>query len=317
MGYSLTEIALVLLSMKLKKSRVFQCIEFVSAMAFALPFYVLPRKIAFRAGEMIGELLYRTLSRRRQIGYKNLTIAFGNELSDQEKQQILRSNFRNLGKALVEVLRFPKMSKKYLQEKIAISGQENYLAAKEKGRGLLVLTAHVGNWEMSSHAHSAAGYPLNLVVRPLDNRFLDKMVTRRRTMYGNKILARREGLRQIIAALKQNEAIGILMDQNTKRKQGIFVDFFGKPACTTPVIATLALRYDVPVIPGFIVRTGFDTHTLRFGSETPIQKTGNFRKDIEVNTAHFNKIIEEFIRQYPDQWFWIHNRWKTQPRNDS
>ena len=301
--------------MKLKKSRIIQLIEFVAAMAFTLPFYLLPHKLAFRAGEQVGEFMYRIMSRRRQIGYKNLTIAFGNELSDQEKHQILRANFRNLGKALVEVLHFPKMNKSYLREKVTIVGQENYLAAQQKGRGMIYLTAHVGNWEMSSHAQSAAGYPSSIVVRPLDNHFLDKIVSRRRTMYGNKLLARRKGLKQIIAALKQNEGVGILMDQNTKRKQGIFVDFFGKPACTTPVIAMLALRYDVPVIPGFIVRTGFDTHTLHLGPEIAIQKTGDIQKDIEVNTALFNKIIEDFIRQYPDQWFWIHNRWKTQPRN--
>lgn len=301
--------------MKLKKTRVVQFIEFVIAMVFTLPLYLLPRKLASRAGEQIGELMYRIMNRRREIGYKNLTIAFGDELSDREKHQILRSNFRNLGKSVVEVIHFPKMSKSYLQEKVRIVGQENYLAAKKKGRGVIYLTAHVGNWEMSSHAQSAAGYPLSLVVRPLDNRFLDSVVARRRTMYGNKLLARRKGLKQIIAALKQNEAVGILMDQNTKRKQGIFVDFFGKPACTVPVIAMLALRYDVPVIPGFIVRAGFDTHTLYIGREIIIQKTGDIQKDIEANTAYFNKIIEEFIRQYPDQWFWIHNRWKTQPRD--
>ena len=303
--------------MKLKKFSFFQYIEFIAAMTFLLPLYLLPRSFAFRVGEQIGNFMYRLMRRRRQIGYNNLTIAFGDELSDQEKHRILRSNFRNLGKSIVEVIHFPKMSKSYLQEKVTIAGQENYLEAMSKGKGMIYLTAHIGNWEISSHAQSAFGHPLSIVVRPLDNRFLDKVVTKLRTMHGNKLLARRNGMKQIIAALKNKEAVGILMDQNARRKQGIFVDFFGKIASTIPVIAVLALRYDVPVIPGFIVRTGFDTHTLHIGSEIKIQRTGDPQKDIELNTARFNTIIENFIRQYPDQWFWVHNRWKTQPRNIS
>lgn len=301
--------------MKLKKLRVVQWIEYAAAITLALPFYLLPHSVAFRGGELIGDLLYRILSRRRAIGYKNLNIAFGNELSEEEKQRILKSNFRNLGKSLVEVIHFPKMSKSYLREKVTILGQENYLAAMSKGRGIIYLTAHFGNWEMSSHAQSAAGHPLSIVVRPLDNPYLDSLVTKLRTMHGNKLLARRKGLKQMISALKNKEAVGILMDQNASRSKGIFVDFFGKPACTVPVIALLALRYDVPVIPGFIVRTGFDTHTLYLGPEIEILRTGDAQKDIEANTAHFNTIIEDFIRRYPDQWFWIHNRWKNQPKS--
>jgi KDO2-lipid IV(A) lauroyltransferase len=301
--------------MKLKKLRVVQWIEYAAAMTLALPFYLLPHSIAFRGGELIGDLLYRILSRRRAIGYKNLNIAFGNELSEEEKQRILKSNFRNLGKSLVEVIHFPKVSKSYLQKKIMILGQENYLAAMSKGKGIIYLTAHFGNWEMSSHAQSAAGHPLSIVVRPLDNPYLDNIVTKLRTIHGNKLLARRKGLKQMISALKNKEAVGILMDQNASRSKGIFVDFFGKPACTVPVIALLALRYEAPVIPGFIVRTGFDTHTLYLGPEIEIQRTGDAQKDIEANTAHFNTIIENFIRRYPDQWFWIHNRWKNQPKS--
>ena len=299
--------------MKLNKFRLVQLFEYAAAMVAVLPFRLLPRKMSFRLGEFIGELMYRTMPRRRQIGYKNLSIAFGETLSEQEKYQILRTNFRNLGKSLAEVLQFPNMSTDYLQEKVTIVGQENFLAAKQKGRGVIYLSGHVGNWEISSHAQSACGNPSSIVVRPLDNRYLDKVLTRLRTLYGNKLLARGNGMRQIITALKNKEAVGILMDQNARRSKGIFVDFFGKPACTVPVIAILALRYNVPVIPGFIIRTGFDTHTLHFGPEIEIQQTGDTQKDIEANTALFNTIIEDFIRRHPEQWFWIHNRWKTRP----
>jgi KDO2-lipid IV(A) lauroyltransferase len=303
--------------MKLKKFRFIQFLEYAAAMAVAYPFYILPRPLAFRAGEIVGELMFRAMKRRRAIGYKNLDIAFGDTLSMREKDRILRANFRNLGKSLAEVIHFPKMRTAYLQEKVHIVGQEHYLAARSKGKGVIYLTAHFGNWEMSSHAQSALGYPMSIIVRPLDNRYLDRVVARLRTIHGNTLLPRRNGLKQMIAALKRNETIGILMDQNTLRSKGIFVDFLGKPACTTPVIALLALRYEVPVIPAFIVRTGFDTHTVYLGSEVAIQQTDDTQNDIALNTARFNTIIEDFIRRYPDQWFWVHNRWKNQPIPDA
>lgn len=299
--------------MKLKHLHIIQLLEYLAIMVVALPLYWMPRRMALRAGEYIGTLMYYLLPRRRQIGFKNLTIAFGNSMSGQERERILRSNFRDLGKTIVEVLHFPKMSRDDVRAKVTIVGQENCLNAMSKGCGMIYLAAHIGNWEMSSFAQSAAGYPANIVVRPLDNRYLNNFIVKVRTMYGHTILARRNGMRDMITALKRKEAVGILMDQNAKRSQGIFVDFFGKPASTVPVIAILALRYDVPVIPGFIVRTGFDTHTLYFGAEIEIERTGDAKKDIEINTARLNKVLEDFIRQYPDQWFWIHNRWKTQP----
>lgn len=306
-----------LLFMKLKKFRFVQFLEYAAAMALALPFYLLPRRVAFRFGELIGELMFRVMKRRRMIGYKNLDIAFGDEVSLQRKEQILRATFRNLGKSLVEVIHFPKMSKSYLQEKVHIIGHEHYVAARSKGRGVIYLTAHFGNWEMSSHVQSAVGDPVSIVVRPLDNKYLDHVLSKLRTLHGNTLLARGNGLKRIIAALKNKETVGILMDQNMLRSKGIFVDFFGKPACTTPVIALLALRYEVPVIPAFIVRTGFDTHTVYVEPEVEIERTGDTPKDLTLNTARFNIIIEQFVRRYPDQWFWIHNRWKNQPVSDT
>ena len=300
------------LKMKRKKLRIIQLFEYFGVMGIALPFYLLPITVALLIGERIGEMMYRLMSRRKAIGYKNLNIAFGDKLSCKEKERVLRSAFRNFGKSFVEVIHFPKMSKSYILKKVSIIGQENYLKAMIKGRGVIVLTAHFGNWEMSSYVQSAVGYPLNIVVRPLDNSFLDGAVTKLRTMYGNKLFPQKKGLRQITEALKNQETVGILMDQNTLPSQGIFVDFFGKQACTIPVIAILALRYGVPVVPSFIVRTGFDTHALYIEPEIEVMRTCDAQKDIRLNTANFNKIIETYIRKYPEQWFWIHNRWKGQ-----
>ena len=302
------------MSVKLNKFRIVQFLEFAAAMTFAWPLSALPLRPALKIGEFIGSGMYWLLKRRRELGYRNLTIAFGSALTDQEKQAILKTTFRNLGKSIIETLHFPKMSNAYLAEHVECVGLEHYLTAKAKGRGVLCLTGHVGNWEMSSHAHSAAGYPMSIVVRPLDNTYLNRTVEHLRTLHGNRLLARgQNGLKQIVTALKANDTVGILMDQNTRRSKGIFVDFFGKPACTIPVIPLMALRYDVPVISAFVVRTGFDTHRLLIGAEIEMERTGDMQNDLAINTAKLNRVLEEIIRQYPDQWFWVHNRWKTQP----
>lgn len=299
--------------MKLKKYRSVQRVEFAFAMLGALPFLVLPRRLALRLGEWVGDAMYWCMPRRRAIGLKNLHIAFGSELPDHEKERILRLTFRNLGKSLAEVLQLPRMSAEDLRKKSTVIGEEHYFAANEQGKGVIFLAAHIGNWELTPQVQSVYGYPLNVVVRPLDNPYLHRLVTKRREMFGSTMLARRNGFKHILAALRKKEAVGILMDQNTLRSRGIFVDLFGKPACTIPVIALLALRYRVPVLPAFVVRTGFDTHTLYIDKEVDIVRTGDTQKDIETNTARFNGILEDFIRKYPDQWFWIHNRWKSQP----
>ncbi len=299
---------------KLKKFRIIQFLEFTVVMLVAWPLSLLPRRFAFHTGEMLGMGFYWLFKRRRDLGYQNLTIAFGETFTEQEKQAILKTTYRNLGKSLVETLHFPKMNAAYLAEHVQIIGQEHCLAAKAKGRGVLCMSGHIGNWEMSGQAQSAAGHPFSVVVRPLDNPYLNRMLERLRRLHGNRVLARgQNGLKQILTALKANDMVAILIDQNTRRSKGIFVDFFGKPACTIPVIALVALRYHVPVIPGFIVRTGFDTHELRFGAEIEMERTGDTPKDIEINTAKLNRVLEDIIRQYPDQWFWVHNRWKTQP----
>lgn len=303
--------------MKLKKYRLFQAIEFAAAMLVALPFLALPRRAALHVGEWVGEAMYRLMPRRRAIGLKNLEIAFGDTLSDDEKERILRTTFRNLGKSLAEVLHFSRMTPAEVRNKVTVVGQEHYLAARAHGKGVIYLAAHIGNWEMTPFAQAMSGYPLTVVARPLDNRYLDRVVTRIRMLHGNKVMARRNALRSIIAVLKRNESIGILMDQNTLKSRGIFVDFFGKPACTVPVIPLLALRRDVPVIPAFLVRTGFDTHTLHIHPPLDMVRTGDTQHDIAVNTARCNQVLEDFIRRHPDQWFWIHNRWKNQPEREA
>lgn len=295
------------------KSRIIQAVEYAGVMLAAWPLSRLPYQVALRIGERVGDGLYRLLKQRRTIALHNLDIAFGDTLSFEEKDRIVRAIFRNLGKSIAEVIHFPGLSDDFFRQKTEIVGIDHYLNARRKGRGVLYVSGHFGNWEMMGQMLSAAGYPLHVVVRPLDNPYLNRIVERLRTLHGNTLIARGGGLKQMIAALRKHEDVGVFMDQNTLRSRGIFVDFFGKPACTVPVVALLALRFNVPVIPAFIVRTGFDTHRLVLGEDIDILRSGDIDKDVARNTARFNTLLADIIRQHPDQWLWIHRRWKTQP----
>jgi KDO2-lipid IV(A) lauroyltransferase len=176
------------------------------------------------------------------------------------------------------------------------------------------MTAHFGAWELSSFAHAVYGYPLKFVVRPIDNPRVEKLISDFRTSSGNTAIQRRSAAREILQALRRNEAVGILFDQNTTQSEGVFAEFFGIPAATTPSIALFALRTGASVVPGFLVwDESLGKHRLRLDPPVNLTDTGNLENDVLENTKLFNKILEDYIRKYPDQWLWIHRRWKTRP----
>lgn len=288
-------------------------IEFLLVYSLTRVFYYLPHTLSLKMGEFLGEIFYALSKQRKQIASKNLEIAFGTMYSPSERSAIARSACRNLGKSLIETLRLSKLDKTYLKTKVTLVGLENYLKARDKGCGVIVYTGHFGNWELLAAALAAQGYFATLVVRPLDNPLLDRWVASLRTRFGHALLTSRKSLKDMIKVLKNKESLGILIDQNTSKEAGVFINFFGKPACTTPVVALLALKYQAPIVPMFMVRTGFDEHTLYIEKEIELQRTGDLQRDIRLNTAIVTQVLEAYIRRYPDQWFWVHNRWKTQP----
>jgi len=180
------------------------------------------------------------------------------------------------------------------------------------------MTAHFGAWELSSFAHAVYGYPLKFIVRPIDNPRIEQLISNYRTSSGNVPIQRRSAARDILKALRQNEAVGILFDQNTTRKEGVFSEFFGIPAATSPSIALFALRTNAAVVPGFLIwDKGLGKHRLRFDPPVELIDTGDLEYDVLANTNRFNKILEGYVRQYPDQWLWIHRRWKTWPEGEA
>jgi KDO2-lipid IV(A) lauroyltransferase len=206
------------------------------------------------------------------------------------------------------------LNRKNISDLVTFEGFEHYEEALRRGKGVLFITGHFGAWELSCFAHSLYAGPMKFVVREIDNARVESLIEGYRGLSGNQPIEKRHASRDILKALRNNETVGILVDQNTTRDEGIFVDFFGIPAATTTAVATLALRTGAAVIPGFLIwDSDSRRHRLRFEAPVPMIETGDTAHDVLENTQTFNRILEKVIRQYPDQWLWIHRRWKTRP----
>lgn len=287
--------------------------EYTLALALVKTFNAMPRAAALRSAKILARLGFRLARRQRLAGLHNLRMAFP-ELSDERRELILRGCFENLARLLVEFTHFPELNKGNISQFVIHDGLENYIAALQAGRGVIFMTAHFGAWELSSFAHAVYGYPLKFLVRPIDNKRVEQLISDYRTLSGNEPIGRKSAAREVLKALRRNEAVGILFDQNTTRSEGVFAEFFGIPAATTPSIALFALRTGAAVVPGFLIwDEGLKKHRLRLDPPVELINTGDLSKDVLENTKRFNKILESYVRQYPDQWLWIHRRWKTRP----
>jgi Kdo2-lipid IVA lauroyltransferase/acyltransferase len=291
-------------------------LEFFLAATLLKALTLMPRPVARLVTHGIGYLGYCLAGRLRHIAYYNLSLALPH-LSRAEHRRIVKGVFRNLSRLLAEFSQFPKLTLKNIDRIVVYDGFENYAEAKKRGKGVLIMTAHFGAWELASFAHSVYGYPLKFLVRALDNPRVDALIMRYRQLAGNVGIDKRNSMREVLRALRQNDAVGILIDQNASPEEGVFADFFGIPASTTAGLATLAMRTGAAVVPGLLIwddRT--KKHRLRFEPPVALEDTGDFQADMLSNTARFNHILEEKIRMYPDQWLWVHRRWKTRPEGE-
>ena len=262
---------------------------------------------------MVGAVAFRLLKRLRETGLRNLQLAFPEE-SDAARTETLRIVYRNLGYQLAEFCQMPSYTPELAQRLIRYDGLENYLAARDEGKGVLVLTGHLGAWELSSFHHSLQGYPMGMVIRRLDNPLVDEFVNRIRCLHGNKVLHKDDFARGLISSMRSGETVGILMDTNMTPPQGVFVLFFNHMACTASGMARVALKTGAAVVPGFLLwEQSEQRYVLRFGPRIELVDTGDAEQDAIANTAKFTAVIEAYIRRYPDQWLWMHRRWKTRP----
>ena len=290
-----------------------QRLEYAAAWPFIKILGMLPRPLARAAGIGLAGVVYLLHVRLRQVGMRNLALAFP-EKTDAERARILRGEFASLGRQLAEVCRFPKYTRENIEEVVVYDGFENYERGHARGKGVLFLTAHFGGWELSAFTHSLHGHWMHVVSRAMDNVYLDRLIQRYRTMHGNQSVDKDDFVRGLLAAMKAGEVVGILMDTNMTPPQGIFVDFFGIPACTASGLARIALRTDGAVVPTFTIWDAeLGRYRLRFDPAVELARTGELEADIEANTQKFTSIIEEYVRKYPEQWLWVHRRWKTRP----
>jgi KDO2-lipid IV(A) lauroyltransferase len=291
--------------------------EYAAVWAILKVLGALPRRAARGVATGVAWALYGMLPKLRRTAELNLRLAFP-EWDDARRREVIRGMVRNLGWMAAEFSRFPRYTRENIEEVLILDGHENFLDGQRRGKGVLYLTGHIGAWELSSFAHALYGFPLQYMARPLDNERVDRLVNRYRCLSGNEPIFKNESARALLKILKEAGTVGILADQNTMPGEGVFVDFFGKAACTTTGIARVALHTDAAVVPGYAYwDASIGKYRLRFEPAVELARTGNTERDIFVNTQRFAKVIEEIIRKYPEQWVWVHARWKARPKGEA
>jgi KDO2-lipid IV(A) lauroyltransferase len=272
----------------------------------------MPHRLARAVCAVLAALSYVFWPRLRKVGMFNLRMAFP-EWTDRDRRRVLHGLFRNLGRMLADFAHLPRLNRENIERLIIYDGFEAYAQAHERGKGVLFLTAHFGNWELSSFAHGVYGYPCNFIVRELDNQLLDAYINRYRCLSGGRAIEKRDAAREVLRAFRRGEAVGILADQNMLPSDGVFVDFFGRTACTTPAPARFVRKTGASIVFGLAIwDEKLKKYRLRF-EPVPWIRREDPEEEIVANTQNFTRLIEEQVRRYPDQWLWVHRRWKTRP----
>jgi len=293
-----------------------QRLEYAAAWPFIKILGTLPRPLARAFAIGLALFVYRLHSRLRRVGMRNLAMVFP-EKSEAERARILRGEFISLGRQLAEVCHFPQYTLDNVNEVVVYDGFENYQQAHARGKGVLLFAGHFGGWELSSFVLSMHGHWMHVLMRGMDNQYLGRLILHYRTMHGNTAVDKDDFVRGLLSAMRANEVVGMLIDTNMTPPQGIFVDFFGIPACTASGMARIALKTDAAVVPTFTIwDRDLGKYRLRFDPALELVRTGDLEADIKANTQMFTKVIEDYVRKYPDQWLWVHRRWKTRPEGE-
>jgi KDO2-lipid IV(A) lauroyltransferase len=291
-------------------------LEFAAVWLILKKLGVLPRRLARGFAASMTGVLFSLQPKLRKTAELNLRLAFP-DWSEAQRKDVTRKMVRNLGWMAAEFARFPRLTRENIEKVVILEGHENFLEGQRRGKGVLYLTGHIGAWELSSFAHALYGYPLHYMARPLDNERLDALVNKYRCASGNEPIFKNESARVMLKILKDSGTVGILADQNTMPEEGVFVDFFGKSACTTTGLARVALHTGAAVVPGYAYwDESIQKYRLRFEPPVELIRTGDTERDVFENTQRFTRVIEEIIRRHPDQWVWIHQRWKNRPKGE-
>jgi KDO2-lipid IV(A) lauroyltransferase len=293
---------------------------------FAYPIYIfirilgffiklLPEEFALWLGRQLGNILYYVDVEHRRVAIDNLKIAFGEEKTEAERYFIVRKNFQNLGMIAVEFFMISEMDMETYQKKVEVEGLDKVLKVLDEKKGALLLLGHFGNWELMVPMSRVIQRPILAIAKPIKrNPWLDRWIVQGREKLGFEIIPPVNATQKVIQALSKNYPVAILFDQRGRRSKGVWADFFGRKVPTTAGLAVMALKSNAPVLPVFMVREGFDKHRLFIRDPLELIHTGDFHHDVEANTQLFNSVLESIIRQYPDQWLWIHRRFERKSR---
>ncbi|MGH9881457.1 MAG: lysophospholipid acyltransferase family protein [Pyrinomonadaceae bacterium] len=297
-----------------KRSRIRTNVEYAVARCLISGLGLLPLRVAVAIGRTMGRVAYLVSRSLRRTGMRNLELAFP-EMTEDERRRILRGCFINLGRLLGQFSHLSTISPESLGQIVYCEGLENLDAVR--GRGVILLTGHLGAWELTSFALSCFGYPLSFLVRRLDNPRIEGLIEEIRTRFGNRTIDKRSAGRPMLRSLRGGDTLGLLVDVNMLAHEGIFVDFLGTPASTTFLMAKLALRTGAVVIPVFAPwEEQQQRFVLHIGAPLTIENTGDEAEDIRRLTSLATETVEWYVRRYPDQWLWIHKRWRTRPAGE-
>lgn len=291
--------------------------EYALVFLFRIILMVLPRRAALWLGRRFGDLFYLVDGRHRREVLSNLDIAYGDEIDHKAKKRIARKSYEHFASILFDLIRPAKLDKNKIDKIATTEGWENLEEAIALDRGVLVLTAHYGFWELMGVAQGFKGRPLNVLARKLDNPFLERLLYRFRTKSGNTVLYKQNAVKAILELLRDKQTTAVLIDQNVSIQHGIFVDFFGVPASTTPIISALAMKTGAPIVPAFSLP--MPGGKWRFIYEKPlfVENNGDRKEMVRELTQRCTNIIENYIRKQPEIWLWMHRRWKTRPPEEN
>jgi Kdo2-lipid IVA lauroyltransferase/acyltransferase len=294
-----------------------ESLEYAAAW-FGLKFLgILPRPVARAVGASCAAVAYFLRPPLRRAAMFNLRLAFP-QWTDKERSRAVRRMIQQVGWMAGEFSQFPKYTRKNIESVVVLDGYENFDAARCRGKGVLFLTGHMSAWELAPFAQALYGNPLHFLVRPIANERVDRLINRYRCLSGNQPIEKNRSARAILRVLSDGGTVGVLSDHNTSLDEGVFVDFFGIPASTTSGLARLALRTDAAVVPGFLSwDPGLRKYRLRLEPAVELSRTASEEDDVRENTQRFTRVIEDYVRAHPDQWLWVHKRWKTRPPGEA
>lgn len=278
---------------------------------------ILPRPLARMAGVSIARLLLFLRPPLRHAAMENLRLAFPG-WSDTQRRTVIRGMARQAGWLAAEFAHLPALNRTNLDRVIVLDDTENFRAAQARGKGVLFLTGHMSAWELGPYAHALHEAPLHFLVRAVDNSRVDALVERYRCLSGNTPIEKGGAARAVLRVLRANGVVGILADHNASRLEGVFVNFFGVPACTTAGLARFALHTGAAVVPAFVRwDPAIHKYRLAYQSALTLVRTGDEAADVVANTQLFMDIVEAHVRRYPDQWLWVHRRWRERPAGET